>query len=133
MGQPQGAKTTAAGRLDGSVGTAVAASHFALGVGWGADATIAVTSGSTVGRGEATITAVVGGGAMAQATATVAFTYPDGAFEAAPFFLTNTTNDNSIDTGRFANTTTTTTVQTWTFSVLPVTTKVYKLRWACIA
>lgn len=133
MAQPQGAKTTAGGRLDGSVGTAVASGDFTLGAGWGADATIAVTSGSTVNRGEATITAVVGGGAMSQATATVVFTYPDGAFASAPWFLVTTTNDNSIDTGRFAVTTTTTTAVTLTHSVLPVTTKIYKFRWVCVA
>jgi len=131
MAQPQGPKITAGGRLDGSVGTAVAAGDFALGAGWGGS-TLAVTSGSTVGRGEFTITCATGGG-LAQATATVAFTYPDGAFASAPFFVCDSDNDNSIDTGRFTKTTTTTTVHTWTFSVLPVNAKIYKCRWVCIA
>ena len=131
MAQPQGASTTAAGRLDGSVGTAAVSGDFALGAGWGAG-TKALTTGSNAQRGELAITAITGGG-LAQATATVIFTFPDGAYASAPFVYVDETNDNSIDTGRFAITAVTTTAVTFTFSLLPVTTKVYKLRYLVVA
>jgi hypothetical protein len=133
MAQPQGPKTTAGGRLDGSVGTAVAGSDFELGAGWGADSTIAVAAGSTVHRGSATITTVVGAGAMDQATSTVAFTYPDGAFASAPVFLVDTQNTNAVNTGRFEQSACTTTAVTWVHSVLPVTAKTYTFRWVSVA
>ena len=132
MGQPQGNSTTAAGRLDGSIGTVhTTTGAFALGAGWGGS-TMAITAGSTDQRGELTITGVTGGG-LAQATATVTFTFADGAYAAAPWPFTDTDNDNSIDTGRFAVTTRSTTAIVWTFSVLPVNTKIYKLRWLLVA
>ena|SRR5689334_10050594 len=131
MAQPQGPSTTAGGRLDGSIGTAAVAGDFALGAGWGAG-TKAVTTGSNAQRGELVITAVTGGG-LAQATATVVFTFPDGAYASAPWVYVDETNDNSIDTGRFAVTTVTTTAVTLTFSLLPVNTKIYKLRYWVVA
>lgn len=131
MPQPQGASSTAGGRVDGSIGTAAVAADFVLGAGWGSS-TFAVTAGSNAQRGEITITAVTGGG-LAQATATCIFTFPDGAFASAPWLIPFTTNTNSIDTGRWAVTTTTTTAVTFTFSVLPVNAAVYKLRWHTFA
>lgn len=128
MAQAQGVSTTASGRIDGSLGTVhTTTAAFVLGAGWGAS-TMAITSGSTDQRGELTITCATGGG-LAQATATVTMTFLDGAYAAAPWPLTNSDNDNSIDTGRFAVTSRSTTAVVWTFSVLPVNTKIYKLRW----
>ena len=131
MAQPQGISTTAAGRLDGSIGTAAAAADFALGAGWGSSTKV-VTAGSTAQRGELVITAVTGGG-LAQATATVVFTFPDGAYASAPFILHDSDNDNSLDTGRFTLTAKTTTTAHFTFSLLPVNAKIYKLRYLIVA
>lgn len=133
MPQPEGPSSTRGGRLNGSVGTAVAATDFVLGAGWG-DSTIEVTDGSTVSRGEMVITCVTGGG-LAQATATCIFTYPDGAFRAKPWFEVKCTNDNSLTAASDWTVTqaaTTTTASTWTFQVLPVNDKTYTVRWQCI-
>jgi hypothetical protein len=132
MAQLQGLSSAAGGRLDGSLQkTTVVAGDFALGAGWGGS-TLAVTAGSTDQRGEFTITCATGGG-LAQATATVTFTFKDGAFNAAPWPIAVSSNDNSVDTGRFALTSVTTTAAVWTFSVLPVNTKVYRCQYAIIA
>lgn len=131
MPQPQGSQTTAAGRIDGSVGTAAVAADFALGAGWGATTKV-VTAGSNAQRGELVLTCATGGG-LAQATATVTFTFPDGAFASAPFPMQDSDNDNGIDTGRFTLTSKTTTTAVWTFSVLPVNAKIYKLRYQIAA
>jgi hypothetical protein len=132
MTQPQGMSSTAGGRLAGNIGTAVVSGDFVLGAGWAGGATIAVTAGSTVGRGSAVITAKTT--TPAQATATVVFTFPDGAFAAAPHCFTTTTNDNSLTAATaFANTTVTTTAVTWTHSVLPVDTKLYTINWLIVA
>lgn len=130
MGQNLGPNSTAGGILAGHLGNTVAASDFALGAGWGGS-TIAVTSGSTVHRGQATITCATGGG-LAQATATVTLTYPGGAFPTAPWIIPHTTNDNSVDTGRFAVTTLAAASVVLTFSVLPVNAKVYVLNWILV-
>ena len=134
MAQPQGPSSTAGGRLDGSIGTAVVAGDIVLGAGWGGS-THAVTSGSTVHRGEVIITGVTGGG-LDQATATIVFTYPQGAFAAKPWFFITCTNDNSL-TALYAFTTaqatTTTTALTITGQVLPVNGKIYTVRWLCVA
>jgi hypothetical protein len=125
-----GPSTTAGGVLNGKIGTAVATGDFALGVGWGSTASAAVRSGSTQQRGVLTITS--GGTGQAQATATVVFTFPDGACTSAPFFYVQVTSTSAIDEGHVVVVDTTTT-STWTFSVLPVTAKVYTLRyWSAI-
>lgn len=131
MGQPQGPSTTAAGRLGGTIGTAVTTANFVLGAGWGGSTTV-VTAGSNDQRGELVITGVTGGG-LAQATATVTFTFADGAYAAAPWAFAVTDNDNSIDTGRWIKGTASTTAQVWTYSVLPVNGKIYKLQYFVIA
>jgi hypothetical protein len=131
MAQLQGNSSSAGGRIDGSLQlTAPTAASFALGVGWGSTASVAVASGSTDQRGQITITA--GGTGFAQATATVTFTFADGAFKSPPFCFLPTTNDNSIDTGK-CTWTSTTTGAVFTFSVLPVDTKHYVINYLCVA
>ena len=131
--QKQGTRITDAGRLDGSVGRAVTAANFALGVGWGDGANvITVTAGSTDQRGTVTIQSI--GANQAQATATVALTFIDGAYASAPFALVNlSNNDNAVTTAQPQSVACSTTVLSWTQSVLPVATKVYKFSWAVIA
>ena len=130
MAQKQGPSSTRGGRLDASIGTALAAGDVALGAGWGAT-TVAIAAGSNAQAGRLTLTCATGGG-LAQATATVTITFPDGAYNAAPWGFMLTTNDNSIDTGRLA-TTTTTTALVGTYSVLPVNAKIYIIDYFVIA
>lgn len=135
MAQQQGNSSAAGGRLDGSLQkNAVVAGDFVAGAGWGTEAVLALDPPSgavcTDQRGWIKITASTTG--VAQATATVVHTFADGAYATPPMGLVETTNDNSIDTGR-ATCATTTTTATWTFSLLPVDTKVYKFRYAYIA
>jgi hypothetical protein len=131
MPQLQGTSSSSGGRLDGSLQrTTLAASHFTVGAGWGTEAVLAITTGSTDQRGKFTVTASTTG--VAQATATVVITFADGAWAAAPFCVVTTTNNNSIDTGHVTWSSTTTAL-TLTFSLLPVDTKVYTFTYACIA
>ena len=131
MAQLQGPNTTQGGRLDGSVQkTAAAASNFVLGAGWGSTRSATLTSGSTDQRGRLTITA--SGSSYAQATATVVQTFADGAYASAPFVIATITSTSAIDEGHVTWSSTTTAV-TYTYSVLPVSTKVYTLTYACIA
>lgn len=113
-------------RLNGSQGTAAVAGDFALGAGWGSTGSATVLTGSNAQRGVLTLTA--SGSSYAQATATVVFTFPDGAWSAAPFGLVNVTSNSAIDEGHVV-VTTTTTAATLTFSVLPVSTKIYIFRY----
>ena len=122
MGQIQGGSSSRGGRLDGSLQKKTAAvGDFVLGAGWGTTPIVALTSGSTDQRGTLQITADA---TPAQATATIAHTFADGAYENAPFSQVLVTSDSAIDEGHVV-TTTTTTVGSWTFSVLPVDTKIY--------
>lgn len=131
MAQPQGNSSADGGRLDGSLQkTTLATSHFALGAGWGSS-TFTLTAGSTDQRGEIVITGVTGGG-LAQATATITMTYADGAYAAAPWSIAAVTSTSAIDEGHLICVNTTTTL-TMTFSVLPVNSKVYTIRWHTIA
>lgn len=131
MAQPQGSSSTAAGRLDGSIGTAAVSADFALGAGWGAS-TVAVASGSNAQRGQITITCATGGG-LAQATATCTFTFPDGAYASAPWVIPHSTNSNGVDAGKWAVTTRSTTSVVLTFSVLPVNAATYVLNYLVVA
>lgn len=133
MAQPQGNKTSDGGRIDGSNGSAVASTDFALGVGWG-DGTLVktVTSGSTDQRGTITITSV--GSNQAQATATVTLTFADGAFASAPFAIVQLVdNTNAVTTAQPQDVTATTTALSWTQAVLPVDTKTYTFTWIVVA
>lgn len=131
MAQQQGNSSASGGRLDGSLQkTAAAVGDFALGAGWGGTATAALTAGSTDQRGTLTITASAT--TPAQATATVVHTFADGAYASAPFPQVIVTSNSAIDEGHVV-VTTTTTAATWTFSVLPVATKIYIFHYQYVA
>lgn len=132
MAQPEGCSSTAGGRLNGSIGTAVVAGDIVLGAGWGGS-THVVTTGSTVTRGEVVITGVTGGG-LAQATATLVFTYPQGAFSAKPWFFVES-RDSTLAASDWTVTqaATTTTALTITHETLPVNARTYTVRWICVA
>ena len=131
MAQLQGNSSSDGGRLDGSLQkTALAATDLALGVGWGSTATKALVTPSSDQRGGVTITS--GGTGQSQATATVVLTFADGAFAAAPYCMATVTSNSAIDEGHVVCTATTTAL-TMTFSVLPVDTKIYIIKWLCIA
>lgn len=131
MAQLQGSSSADGGRLDGSLQkTAAAAADFALGVGWGTTASAVLLAGSTDQRGKLTVTSA--GTGQAQATATVVHTYADGAYVAAPFAILTVTSNSAIDEGH-VTWSSTTTACTWTFSVLPVATKIYVFTYAYIA
>lgn len=133
MGQKQGNTSTSGGRLDGSIGTAtVAASHIAIGAGWGTVATVTVAAGSTDQRGSCTVTASTTG--VSQATATVTLTFADGAYASTPFgFVNLQDNTNAITERQPTDVACTTTALSWTNSVLPVDTKTYTFNWLVIA
>jgi hypothetical protein len=133
MAQKQGNSSTAAGRLDGSIGTPVTAAMITLGVGWGDGAvTKTVAAGSTDQRGSVTITSV--GANQAQATATVSLAFADGAFAATPFaHVMLTSNDNAVTTSQPQSQAVTTTTLSWTAAVLPVATKQYTFTWFVVA
>lgn len=130
MGKLEGPSTTAGGVIRGDIGTAAVAGDFVLGAGWGGTATRAVATGSNAQRGTLTVTASAT--TPAQATATVVFTFPDGGYASAPFGLVNVTSDSAIDEGHVVVVNTATT-STWTFSVLPVATKIYIFRYLFVA
>lgn len=131
MPQKQGVSSTAGGRVDGSIGTAITSSNVALGVGWGdGSVALALGTGSNDQRGKISVTSA--GANQAQATATVVLTFADGAYASAPFTIVTTTNNNSIDTGH-VTWSTTTTAMTLTHSLLPVDTKVYVFTYLNIA
>lgn len=130
MAQKQGNQTTNGGRLDGSVGTALAAGDVALGAGWGTTATKAILAGSNDQMGRITVTS--SGASQAQATATIVITFADGAYNAAPMCIATVTSNSAIDEGHVTWSTTTTAL-TLTFSVLPVDTKIYVFTYLCVA
>lgn len=128
MGKFEGASTTAGGVLNGDIGDEVAATHVALGAGWGNTATVAVTAGSNAQRGRLTITS--GGTGQSQATATVTLTFPNP-YDTAPFCIQkDTTNDNSLTTHTAFTCTLSATAPVFTHTVLPVDTKIYILDYA---
>ena len=130
MAKLDGASTTSGGVLNGRIGTAlVAATHVALGAGWGTAGAGVLLSGSNQQRGRIAITASTTG--LSQATATVVITFPEP-YSSAPFALTNVTSTSSIDEGHIVWTSTTTAL-TLTFSVLPVDTKVYTISWHLVS
>ena len=132
MAQLQGNLSSDGGRLDGSLQkTAVSATtHIAIGAGWGTTATKALVTPSSDQRGGITITSA--GTGQSQATATVVLTFADTAWASAPYCMATVTSTSAIDEGHVVCTATTTAL-TMTFSVLPVDTKVYTIKWLCIA
>lgn len=134
MAQQQGNSTSSGGRLDGSVQqNPVLSTNFALGVGWGTTATVAVRAGSTDQRGVITVTS--NGTGQAQATATVTFTFADGAYSAVPPYMSAVLINNSHAVGETGATgmTCTTTQLALTHSVLPVAAATYVYAYAVIA
>ncbi len=134
MAQKQGNSSSDGGRLDGSLGTAVAAGNVAIGAGWGGTAAAAIRSGSTDQRGVITITASAT--TPAQATATIALTFADGAYASAPPFFqwTLLSCDNAVaEPNSFSAQACTTTALTCTYGTLPVATKVYVFGYCVIA
>lgn len=108
--------------------TAITASAFTLGAGWG-DSTKAVTTGSTDHSGSIAITAVTGGGlAQATATVTVVFTTPFAAAPTQPIVFMS--NDNSAATNlQPVVTAFSTTGFAFTSSTVPVNGKIYTFSW----
>lgn len=108
----------------------VAATHVALGAGWG-DSTKTVGTGTNDVAGQVVVTAVTGGG-LAQATATIVITFAS-AYKVAPrVCIATVTSTSSIDEGHVTWSCTTTAL-TLTFSVLPVNTKVYTFNYLLVA
>lgn len=133
MTQKQGNSSADGGRVDGSIGTPIVAANIALGVGWGDGANvITVIAGSNDQRGSFTIQSI--GANQAQATATVALTFADGAYASVPFaIVTLANNDNAVTTAQPQAVACSTTVLSFTQSVLPVATKIYKFNYHVIA
>lgn len=134
MPQKQGNSTSDGGRLDGSLGTALAAANVAIGAGWGGTATFAIRTGSTDQRGVITITASAT--TPAQATATIAITFADGAFAVAPplYGFQLLYCDNAVaEPNSFQVQACSTTVLSCTYGTLPVATKVYAFAYWAIA
>ena len=134
MPQKQGNSSDAGGRLDGSLGTALAAGNVAIGAGWGGTATVAIRAGSTDQRGIITITASAS--TPAQATATVTITFADGAYASVPpyYSVILLSSDNAVaEPNSFQTTACTATALSWTYGTLPVATKVYTFAYCVIA
>ena len=129
MARLDGPSSTAGGVLNGNIGTAVvAATHVALGAGWGGAATATVLTGSNSQRGQISVTASTT--TPAQATASIVLTFPDP-YTSAPFCIQkDTTNNNSLTAAATFTCVTTTTTATFQFSILPVDTKIYVLNYA---
>lgn len=127
MAQKQGNSSSAGGRIDGSLGSAVVAGDFTLGAGWGTTPVVAVLATSTDQRGQITITCDA---TAAQATATVALAFTDGDYAAIPHVECTVYSDSAItDTGHIRVATVSASGFTATLDVLPVDTKIYVIRW----
>lgn len=134
MAQKQGNQSSSGGRLDGSLGTAVTSSDFAIGAGWGGTATKSVRSGSTDQRGIITITASAS--TPAQATATVTLTFADGAYASTPpyYSVQLLQSSNAVaEPSELETSACTTTALSWTYGTLPVATKTYTFAYCVIA
>jgi shikimate 5-dehydrogenase len=131
MAQLEGNSSSSGGRLNASLQkTTAVVGDFVLGAGWGGTATAVLLAGSTDQAGTLTITASAT--TPAQATATVVHTFKDGAYKNAPHSMVIVTSNSAIDEGHVVSTTTTT-AGTWTFSVLPVATKIYVFKYLYVA
>jgi hypothetical protein len=134
MAQKQGNQTSEGGRLDGSLGTAIAAGNVAIGAGWGGTATAAIRSGSTDQRGIITITASAS--TPAQATATIALTFADGAYASTPAYFSwqLLSSSNAVaEPNSFSAQACTTTALTCTYGTLPVAAATYTFAYLVIA
>lgn len=110
----------------------VAGTHVALGVGWGADATVVLADGANDIAGQFTISTLVGGGAMAQATATVVITFTSARAAAPRSVIVTDWNTNDVATFNASKATASTTALTITFGILPVTAKDYTFNYALV-
>ena len=128
MGKFDGASSTAGGVLSGNIGTALVAGDVAIGAGWGATGTKAITAGANSQRGQIVVTAA--GGSYAQATATIVITFPDPYTTAPNVALVTMSNAVALDTGH-ATWTCTTTALTITYLVLPAA-GVYTFNYALV-
>jgi hypothetical protein len=110
----------------------VAATHWALGAGWG-DSTKALTTGANDVAGEIVVTAVTGGG-LAQATATLTATFTS-AYAAAPRVVIVTMwNDNDVTTQFCCKVSSiSTTGFVITCPTIPVNTKIYHFNYLVVA
>jgi hypothetical protein len=136
MAQPQGSSSTSAGRIDGSIGSALTAadSAFVLGAGWGTTATFAVAAGSNDQRG--TITVTSSGTGQAQATANVTLTFKDGTYAGAnaPTVLVQLqSSSNAVTEAQPTQIASTLTTMSFRHSVLPVAAATYRYSYVVIA
>lgn len=132
MAQKQGSSSSSGGRVDGSIGTPIAAADIALGAGWGTTASVVVDAGSNDQRGVLTVTSA--GTGQAQATADVTLTFKDGAYAATPFaIVTLLSSSNAVNEAQPTNASCSTTALAFRHSVLPVATKTYKYAYHVIA
>ena len=103
---------------------ALVAGDVAIGAGWGGTATKAVTAGSNDQRGEVVITASAT--TPAQATATVTITFAQ-AYGQTPFaVVVQSANDEAATVQAPRDIVVTKTTLSFTASVIPVATKIYK-------
>lgn len=121
-------KVTDHDRISASLGKALVAGDFALSAGFGTTASIAVSSGSTVARGEATITSA-GTGQGANPTCTL--TFPDGAYDAAPFAVASRSGGSQRSVQMEV---TTRAAGSMVFSLIgtPVAAETYKFNWEIV-
>jgi len=101
----------------------------AVGVGWGATGSAALTTGANDVAGQVVVTAA--GGTYAQATATVTITFGKAYAVAPRAVLISCVNNVAIDTGH-ASYAVTTTALTITYKVLPAA-GAYTFDYLCVA
>lgn len=101
----------------------------AVGVGWGATGSAALSTGANDVAGQVVVTAA--GGTYAQATATVTLTFGKAYATAPRAVLITCVNDVAIDTGH-ASYTVSTTALVITYKVLPAA-GTYTFNYACVA
>jgi len=114
-----------AGRVNADTASRVlTAADVAIGAGWGGTATKAVTTGSNDQRGEVVVTASAT--TPAQATATVTITFAQ-AYGQTPFaVVVQSANDEAATVQAPRDIVVTKTTLSFTASVIPVATKIYK-------
>jgi len=105
------------------------APSVAVGVGWGATGSAALTTGANDVAGQVVVTAA--GGTYAQATATVTITFGTPYATAPRSVIVTCVNAVSIDTGHVSYAVTTTAL-TLTYKVLPAA-GAYTFDYLCIA
>jgi hypothetical protein len=117
------------GQITAEDQTDLAAGDVAIGVGWGASATKAISTGANDFAGQIVITAA--GGSYAQGTATVVITFKTPFVTAPRVVIATCSNAVALDTGHVTWSATTTAL-TLTYLVLPAA-GVYTLNYLCVA